>query len=337
MELAFVDEMLSANEAKTNDELYEESSNDPLFYGLPHTKQYPMPDEKHVKSAIKFFNYVTAEDEEELARNINKQIKHFKMDDINVGDGNRFKQYYKPATEGVRDQMPKQAISKAKQIFDTAKRSTQAALKNRLSSMRIKSNAFKFQNSWASQDYDNTADLKRGMINMTIVKVDIGTYISEYKKNKPFTDTQKIEREIQTILRLVSQDVKRSKELNKLAPFFNIGYMKFKERYFVLCIEWSFGRERMKHNIEKTKAGFNDFKKSTKNFVKELKNVKPVDDMPEKNQVTDLFGSTYDSDGEPYSNDDNDDEFDESFDSVMTATAPIVPYSKKLTKTINWR
>ena len=68
-------------------------------YGLPSKKKYPMPDEKHVKLAIKFFNYVSEEDEEELARNINRKIKEFDMKDINVGDNNRFKEYYKPLKE----------------------------------------------------------------------------------------------------------------------------------------------------------------------------------------------------------------------------------------------
>ena len=68
-------------------------------YGLPSKKKYPMPDEKHVKLAIKFFNYVSKEDEAELARNINKKIKEFDMKDINVGEKNRFKEYYKPLNE----------------------------------------------------------------------------------------------------------------------------------------------------------------------------------------------------------------------------------------------
>lgn len=68
-------------------------------YGLPDRKAYPMPDKKHVLSAIKFFNYAKKDEEKELADNINKKIKEFKMTDINVGEKNRFKSYYKPITE----------------------------------------------------------------------------------------------------------------------------------------------------------------------------------------------------------------------------------------------
>lgn len=76
-------------------------------YGLPDRKAYPMPDEKHVRSAIKFFNYVDEDEEKELAKNINKKIKEFGVTDINIGDKNRFSKYYKPIHEGyyIRDYM----------------------------------------------------------------------------------------------------------------------------------------------------------------------------------------------------------------------------------------
>lgn len=76
-------------------------------YGLPDRKAYPMPDEKHVRSAIKFFNYADEDEEKELAKNINKKIKEFNITDINVGDKNRFSKYYKPIHEGyyIRDYM----------------------------------------------------------------------------------------------------------------------------------------------------------------------------------------------------------------------------------------
>ena len=92
------------SEGKSIDKMYKESSGDPIFYGLPHTKQYPMPDEKHVRSAIKFFNYVGADDEEELARNINKMIKKYHVTGLNVGDNNRFKKYYEPLKESFLTQ-----------------------------------------------------------------------------------------------------------------------------------------------------------------------------------------------------------------------------------------
>jgi hypothetical protein len=68
-------------------------------YGLPERKAYPMPDEKHVRSAIRFFNYASKDEEKELARNINKKIRKFHIKDINVGDKNRFKKYYQPIAE----------------------------------------------------------------------------------------------------------------------------------------------------------------------------------------------------------------------------------------------
>lgn len=72
-------------------------------YGLPDKKKYPMPDAKHVRSAIKFFNYVDKEDEAILARNINKKIKKFGIkDQIHVGPNNRFSKYWDgPVTESA--------------------------------------------------------------------------------------------------------------------------------------------------------------------------------------------------------------------------------------------
>ena len=67
-------------------------------YGIPSLKKYPMPDEKHVKSAIKLFGFVDAAHEKELAMNILKKIKKFKMT-VNVGRGNKFYKYYTPVEE----------------------------------------------------------------------------------------------------------------------------------------------------------------------------------------------------------------------------------------------
>jgi hypothetical protein len=68
-------------------------------YGLPDRKAYPMPDKKHVLSAIKFFNYAKKNEEKELAKNINAKIKEYGITDINVGNKNRFKKYYIPVGE----------------------------------------------------------------------------------------------------------------------------------------------------------------------------------------------------------------------------------------------
>lgn len=76
------------------DSLVLESTDD-KNYGLPELKKYPMPDAKHVKSAIKFFNYVDAEHEEQLANAIKKNINKFGIKDIKVGSKNRFSKYAK--------------------------------------------------------------------------------------------------------------------------------------------------------------------------------------------------------------------------------------------------
>lgn len=75
--------------------LSEEESKEDMFYGLPELKKYPMPDEKHVLSAIRFFNYVSPENEEELAKNIKKKMKEYNISSDHVGDKNRLKKYIK--------------------------------------------------------------------------------------------------------------------------------------------------------------------------------------------------------------------------------------------------
>lgn len=61
-------------------------------FGLPDKRKYPLTDAKHVKSAIKFFNYVDEEDEAELARNIKRKAKEFGVP-IRCGKQNRLSKY----------------------------------------------------------------------------------------------------------------------------------------------------------------------------------------------------------------------------------------------------
>ena len=74
--------------------IYKESE-DPHKYGIPELKKFPMPDRKHVISAIKFFNYVEPKYEKQLANAILARMREYSMsfEDIGVGDDNRFKKY----------------------------------------------------------------------------------------------------------------------------------------------------------------------------------------------------------------------------------------------------
>lgn len=75
-------------------------------YAFPEERKFPMPDAKHVKSAIRFFNYVDPKDEETLANYILARMKEYgmKLEDLNVGDENRFKKYL-PKDELEHDDM----------------------------------------------------------------------------------------------------------------------------------------------------------------------------------------------------------------------------------------
>ena len=86
------------DDADEIDELIEHSDlkedNDKKF-GVPELKKFPMPDADHVRSAIRFFNYVDPKHEKELAEAILERMDEYGLsfDDFGVGDENRFKKY----------------------------------------------------------------------------------------------------------------------------------------------------------------------------------------------------------------------------------------------------
>ena len=71
------------------------TSNDFNKYGVPAQKKFPMPDADHVRSAIKFFNYVSPQYEKILARAILQRAKEYGVDlsEMSISDENRFKKY----------------------------------------------------------------------------------------------------------------------------------------------------------------------------------------------------------------------------------------------------
>lgn len=64
-------------------------------YGLPKVRKFPMPDRKHVLSAVRFFNYATPAQEKELASAILRRMKEYGIDwsEFTVGPDNRFRKY----------------------------------------------------------------------------------------------------------------------------------------------------------------------------------------------------------------------------------------------------
>lgn len=64
-------------------------------FGVPEEHKFPLPDADHVRSAIRFFNYVDPKYEKELADAILKRMDEYGLsfEDFGVGDENRFKKY----------------------------------------------------------------------------------------------------------------------------------------------------------------------------------------------------------------------------------------------------
>ena len=63
-------------------------------FGVSSKRKFPLDTEAHTRSAVKFFNYVDPEDEEELADKLNTALKKYNINDIKVSDKNRFSKYY---------------------------------------------------------------------------------------------------------------------------------------------------------------------------------------------------------------------------------------------------
>lgn len=64
-------------------------------YAFPEQRKFPLTDRAHVLSAIKFFNYVAPKNEKILARAILKRMRELGMTEVNVGEANRFRKYYR--------------------------------------------------------------------------------------------------------------------------------------------------------------------------------------------------------------------------------------------------
>ena len=62
-------------------------------FGIPQERKYPMPDEKHTRSAIKLFNHVEPKYEEQLAKAVIKNMKKYGIDGSVVGPNNRLRKY----------------------------------------------------------------------------------------------------------------------------------------------------------------------------------------------------------------------------------------------------
>lgn len=76
--------------------LYYIRHSDDKNYGVPEQHKFPLDTEAHVRSAVRFFNYVDPQYERALARRIIAGIHKYKITGLNPSKDNRFYKYYKP-------------------------------------------------------------------------------------------------------------------------------------------------------------------------------------------------------------------------------------------------
>lgn len=68
-------------------------------FGLPDKRKFPLNDETHVRSAIRFFNHCDESDRPELARRIKSKMKKYGISYDIVGEKNALKQYLNESSE----------------------------------------------------------------------------------------------------------------------------------------------------------------------------------------------------------------------------------------------
>lgn len=109
-----VSESLALNEATLSSK--ERKSLPDKTFGLPEKRKFPLNDYDHVILAIKFFNRCDKKDQEELAKNILKAMRKYKVPTDKIGKNNKLRNYINEfITEGLFKKDPyKDAIKKYK-------------------------------------------------------------------------------------------------------------------------------------------------------------------------------------------------------------------------------
>ena len=89
----YIDEIDLENEYRTESAVMKRSKLPDDVFGIPELRKYPMPTRKYTISAIKLFNHVSPKYEEELAKNIIKNMKKYKISKDIIGEKNRLNKY----------------------------------------------------------------------------------------------------------------------------------------------------------------------------------------------------------------------------------------------------
>ena len=92
-------------------------------FGLPEKRKYPMPDESHVKAAIRMFNHCDPADEAELAKRIKSKMKKYGIPTDTVGPKNRLSKYIHESA--ILNESFYDNIEDLKLIFDKLDKSKQ--------------------------------------------------------------------------------------------------------------------------------------------------------------------------------------------------------------------
>lgn len=117
-------------------------------FGIPEERKYPMPDKRHTLSAIKLFGHVEPKYEEELAKNIIKNMKKYNIPESAVGKDNKLRKYidkyYNESTTIVQEESVDDTLEKIK-VFNKELAQYEYIIVNKDGSIinQIKQNSFK--------------------------------------------------------------------------------------------------------------------------------------------------------------------------------------------------
>ena len=217
--------------------IYHAAGSDPK-YALPNLKKYPLPNRAHVKSAIKFFNYVSPRYEKVLAYAILKRMREYGMsfDDMTIGDENRFKKYiskreylahhgimgmhwgirrYQPYPDGYRGDG--KFVGKSDAEYDAEEKKARAAYKVQKASYRSAKKDYK-ETKRAYKDLRNTVkdseqNVRDAHEGVKQSRIDLKEAKAYYKDRKKFGSYEQ-EQEAKAALKSAKASVEDAK--NKL-------------------------------------------------------------------------------------------------------------------------
>lgn len=198
-------------------------------FGIPQERKYPMPDERHTISAIKLFNHVEDEYEEQLAKAIIKNMKKYNINSSMIGDDNRLKKYL--PKDMISESLTTNPISIKEKDLKDIETILKSFNNDDYNSFETKKNVYYYKIEYIDRKPIGFVMLR----NFNHESADISIAVSpEYRRIgvakklvKDATDVAKRDKDMYVLYWVTAKENKRSQELAKECGFvFNREYEK---------------------------------------------------------------------------------------------------------------